>query len=131
QMVLDRKPKPARELPGAFGLSLAGTGIGGVSALVAIGGGSLTVPFLAWCNVRLQTAIGTSAAVGIPIALAGAIGYIINGWSINGLPEYTLGFVYWPAVLAIAAASFITAPLGSALAHCLPVSILKKLFALL
>lgn len=131
QMVLDRKPKPSRQLPGPVGLSLVGTGIGGVSALVAIGGGSLTVPFLAWCNVRLQTAIGTSAAVGIPIALAGATGYIVNGWSVSGLPAYTLGFVYWPAVVAIAAASFITAPLGSALAHRLPVPTLKKMFALL
>jgi uncharacterized membrane protein YfcA len=131
QMVLDRKPTPSRQLPGPVGLSLVGTGIGGVSALVAIGGGSLTVPFLAWCNVRLQSAIGTSAAVGIPIALAGATGYIVNGWSVSGLPAFTLGFVYWPAVVAIAAASFITAPLGSALAHRLPVPTLKKMFALL
>jgi uncharacterized membrane protein YfcA len=131
QMVLDRKPKPARLLPGPVGLSIAGTFIGSISALVAIGGGSLTVPFLTWCNTRLQTAIGTSAALGLPIAFAGAVGYVVNGWSAEGLPEYTIGFIYWPAVLAIAGVSFFMAPLGSKLAHRLPVSWLKKLFAVL
>lgn len=131
QMALDRKPKPTRQLPKMMGLSLAGVGIGSISALVAIGGGSLTVPFLVWCNVRLQTAIGTSAAIGIPVALAGALGYLVNGWGRAELPEFTLGFIYWPAVVAIASVSFFTAPLGSKLAHRLPVSLLKKLFALL
>lgn len=131
QMILNRKPDPARELPGLTGLSLVGGGIGGVSALVAIGGGTLTVPFLVWCNVRLQTAIGTSAAVGLPIALAGSLGYLLNGWGIASLPAFTLGFVYWPAVLAMAAASFLSAPVGARLAHSLPVATLKKLFAAL
>ena len=67
---LNLKPKAARELPGAFGVVGVGCIIGAVSALVAIGGGSLTVPFLAWCNVRVQHGIGTSAAVGLPIALS-------------------------------------------------------------
>ena len=129
QMILNRKPNPSRQLPGWLGLSAVGAGIGGVSALVAIGGGTMTVPFLNWCNVRLQTAIGTSAAVGLPIALAGATGYVLNGWAIQGLPENTLGFVYWPAVLAMAAASLLSAPWGAKLAHRLPVSTLKKLFA--
>ena len=131
QMILNRKPDPARELPGLAGLSSVGGGIGGVSALVAIGGGTMTVPFLVWCNVRLQTAIGTSAAVGLPIALAGSMGYILNGWGIASLPAYTVGFVYWPAVLMMAVASFLSAPLGAKLAHSLPVATLKKLFAAL
>ena len=131
QMILNRKPSPSRQLPGWIGLSAVGTGIGGISALVAIGGGTMTVPFLSWCNVRLQTAIGTSAAVGLPIALAGATGYVINGWASQGLPAHTLGFVYWPAVLAMAAASLLSAPVGAKLAHRLPVPTLKKLFAAL
>lgn len=131
QMVLDRKPKPSRQIPGALALSGVGSGIGGVSALVAIGGGTLTVPFLTWCNVTLPVAIGTSAAVGLPIAFSGAVGYVVNGWSIVDLPKYTFGFVYWPAVIAMAAASFFTAPLGAALAHRLPITLLKKCFALL
>jgi len=131
QMVLDRKPQPSRQLPGSIGLSAAGSGIGVISALVAIGGGSLTVPFLAWCNVTLPVAIGTSAAVGLPIAVAGAAGYLLNGWHVQNLPAYTLGYIYWPAVVAMASASFFTAPLGARLAHGLPVSVLKKLFAVL
>lgn len=131
QLLLDRKPKPARALPGAAGLSLVGLVIGGISALVAIGGGTLTVPFLTWCNLRIQTAIGTSAAVGLPIAFAGAVGYLINGLGQDNLPDHTLGFIYWPAVVSMAAMSLFTAPLGVKLAHRLPIAWLKKLFALL
>lgn len=131
QMILDRKPAPSRQLPGLPVLSSVGAGIGGISALVAIGGGTMTVPFLTWCNVRLQTAIGTSAAVGLPIAFAGASGYLLNGWNISGLPDHTLGFIYWPAVLAMAAASLFSASAGAKLAHKLPVGTLKKLFAAL
>jgi len=131
QMVVDRKPKPSRQLPSSVALSATGSGIGMVSALVAIGGGSLTVPFLSWCNVALPVAIGTSAAVGLPIAFSGALGYLINGWQISGLPHYTLGYIYWPAVVTMATASFFTAPLGARLAHNLPVAVLKKLFAAL
>ena len=131
QMILNRKPSASRQLPGAIGLASVGAGIGSISALVAIGGGTMTVPFLTWCNVRLQTAIGTSAAVGLPIALAGATGYLINGWSTPDLPANTLGFIYWPAVLAMAAASLFSAPMGAKLAHKLPVATLKKLFAAL
>lgn len=131
QMIVNRKPVPSRQLPGTGGLVLAGSGIGGLSALVAIGGGSLTVPFLSWCNVRLPVAIGTSAAVGLPIAVAGALGYMLNGWGTDGLPAHTLGFVYWPAALSIVCFSALTAPLGARLAHRLPVTWLKRLFALM
>jgi len=129
RMFLDIKPKPNRELPGIFGLSAAGTGIGGVSALVAIGGGSLTVPFLTWCNVKIQNAIGTSSAVGFPISVAGTLGYITGGLTVNSLPDYSVGFIYLPAVIAITVVSVFTAPLGAKLAHKLPVVMLKKLFA--
>jgi uncharacterized membrane protein YfcA len=131
QMVIDRKAKPSRQLPGTLALTGVGSGIGGISALVAIGGGTLTVPFLTWCNVALPVAIGTSAAVGLPIAFSGAVGYLINGWSIENLPAHSLGFIYWPAVIAMATASFFTAPLGAKLAHSLPLALLKKLFAIL
>jgi uncharacterized membrane protein YfcA len=87
QMILNLKPKASRELPGSGGVVAVGTGIGAVSALVAIGGGSLTVPFLTWCNVRVQKAIGTSAAVGFPIAVGGSLGYVFNGWGHPGLPQ--------------------------------------------
>ncbi|MDO3387842.1 sulfite exporter TauE/SafE family protein [Gilvimarinus sp. SDUM040013] len=129
-MIWGRTPRPDRMLPHPAGLIGVGAGIGGVSSLVAIGGGSLTVPFLLWCNQSAQRAIGTSAALGIPIAFAGALGYIVNGWHVSTeLP--TLGFVVWPAVLVMASVSFMTAPLGAKLAHTLPVRRLKRIFALI
>ncbi len=131
QMVLNIKPKPYRQLPGSVALSLVGVGIGGVSALVAIGGGSLTVPFMTWCNVKLPNAIGTSAAIGLPIAVAGTLGYLVSGWDIAGMPLYSVGFIYLPAVASIACVSVVTAPLGARLAHKLPVATLKKLFAVM
>ena len=117
QMLLDIKPKPTRQLPGLAGFSLVGGGIGVISSLVGIGGGSMSVPFLAWCNVKMHNAIGTSAAIGFPIALSGAVGYLLNGLSIRDLPAYSAGFIYLPALIGIAAASFCTAPLGARLAH--------------
>lgn len=131
QMFLNKKPKPSRKLTGNTGLFLAGNGIGGISALVSIGGGSLTVPFLTWQNIELKKAIGTSAAVGLPIALAGTFGYIINGWGSQYQISYTFGFVYLPGVILISLVSFFTAPIGVQLAHKLPVLILKKIFAVL
>ena len=108
-----------------------GNGIGVVSSLVGIGGGSLSVPFMVWCNLTVHDAIGTSAAIGFPIAIAGAVGYIVNGLHASGLPAYSLGYVYLPALAGIVAASVLTAPLGVRLAHSLPVDKLKRVFALL
>jgi len=131
QMLADLKPKPTRGLPGPLGMFGVGNGIGAVSALVGIGGGSLSVPFMVWCNLTVHDAIGTSAAIGFPIAIAGTVGYIVNGLNVAGLPAYCLGYVYLPALAGIVAASVFTAPLGVRLAHSLPVGKLKRIFALL
>ena len=130
QMLLNIKPKPQRQLPGLPAMSGVGGLIGVVSSLVGIGGGSMSVPFLVWCNVAIHRAIGTSAAIGFPIALAGTVGYVVNGISVP-LPPHSLGFVYLPALAGIASASIATAPLGAKLAHSLPIDTLKKIFALL
>jgi uncharacterized membrane protein YfcA len=130
QMLLNIRPHPHRQLPGRAAMFAVGGLIGGVSSLVGIGGGSMSVPFLIWCNTALRIAIGTSAAIGFPIALAGAAGYVVNGLAVS-LPPHTLGFVYLPALLGVSAASVVTAPLGAKLAHNLPISGLKKIFALL
>jgi uncharacterized protein len=129
QMVLNVKPKPTRDLPGPLGMATVGAGIGLISALVAIGGGSLSVPFMTWCNVKMREAVGTSAAIGLPISLAGALGYLINGWGANGLPLNSVGYVYVPALVAISAVSTLTAPLGAKFAHRLPVPTLKRIFS--
>jgi uncharacterized membrane protein YfcA len=110
----------------------AGSIIGMVSSFVAIGGGLLTVPFLSICNVRLQHAIGTSAAVGFPIAVAGAIGYIVNGMAQSQpLPDYSLGYVHLPAVGWVALASMLTAPLGAKATHIIRTTTLKAIFVVL
>ena len=129
QMLLNIKPKPHRELPGALGMSAVGVGIGGISALVAIGGGTMSVPFMTWCNVKAQHAIGTSAAIGLPIALAGTAGYLVNGWGHSGLPAASFGFVYLPALVPVVLVSMAVAPFGARLAHRLPVATLKRVFA--
>lgn len=129
QMILNVKPKPSRQLPGAAGQLGAGGVIGFVSALVAIGGGSLSVPYMTWCNVKVHQAIGTSAAIGLPIALAGTLGYLIAGYGATGLPEGSFGFIYLPALAGTVAASMLVAPFGAKLAHRLPVATLKKIFA--
>lgn len=129
QLLLDIRPKPHRQMPGAAGMFGVGNVIGGVSSLVGIGGGSLSVPFLIWCNLPMHHAVGTSAAIGFPIAVAGAAGYLVNGLMAEGLPSGAVGFIYLPALIGIALASICTAPLGARLAHSLPVPRLKKVFA--
>jgi uncharacterized membrane protein YfcA len=110
---------------------LAGGVIGAVSSWVGIGGGTLSVPFMLWHNVTLHRAIATSAAIGFPIALAGAAGYVLGGWEMQGLPAGSLGFVYLPALTGIVIGSVLTAPLGARTAHRIPVRPLKRIFALL
>jgi len=131
QMFVEVKPKAARQLPGRPGLFAAGAAIGAVSSVLAAGGAFMTIPFLAWCNMPLKRAIGTAAAVGFPIALAGSAGYVVQGLRTTGLPEGTLGYVYVPALALIVAASMPMAPLGARLAHRLPVRRLRVVFSLM
>lgn len=128
QMFLDARPRPHRQMPGMAGMFGSGSVIGGISSLVGIGGGSMSVPFMLWCNIPLHTAIGTSAAIGLPIAMAGTLGYGLNGSAIAALPPGSLGFIYLPALAGICITSVLTAPLGARLAHALPVPRLKKGF---
>ncbi len=129
QMWWNFKPTPHRQLPGIIGMFGAGGMIGAVSSWVGIGGGTLSVPFQLWCNVPLHRAIGTSAAIGLPIAAAGTIGYALNG-PVDVIPD-TLGYVHLTALTGIALGSVVTAPLGARSAHALPVGKLKRIFALL
>jgi uncharacterized membrane protein YfcA len=131
QILLDFRPQAARQLPGAAGMTLTGTLTGCLCSLVSIGGGAIMVPFQVWCNVPLRNAIGTSAAIGFPVAIGGTIGYVLTGSGIPALPAYTLGFVYLPALFWIALASVIAAPLGAKATHHMKIGMLRKLFALL
>jgi uncharacterized membrane protein YfcA len=131
QMLLDRKPAPSRELPGTVGLIGVGGGIGLVSSMVGAGGGFLSVPFMTWCNVGVRNAVATSAALGLPIAIAGTVGFVIAGLRQDGMPPHTIGYIYWPALLAIVAGSVVVAPAGARMAHRWPVARLKRAFACL
>jgi len=131
QMFVDRKPKPYRQLPGTSGMFCAGSLIGVVSSFVGIGGGAVSVPFMVWCNVTMHRAIGTSAAIGFFIAAAGTAGYVYSGVHASNLPDFSIGYIYLPALVALVCASMLTAPLGARLAHRLPVEQLKLVFAIL
>ena len=127
----DAKPKPTRSLPGPAGLAAVGSLFGMASSWVGIGGGSLSVPFMLYCNVPVRTAVGTSAGLAWPIAVAGAVGYLYSGWNVAGLPEGTLGFWYLPAVAVLSVATMLFAPLGVKAAHKLPPEKLKLAFGVL
>ncbi|MDP3672535.1 MAG: sulfite exporter TauE/SafE family protein [Telluria sp.] len=129
QMLLNKKPGGGRELPGAPGMFAAGGVVGVVSGLLGAGGGFISIPFMSWCNIKIHNAVATSAALGFPIALAGTLSNIYFGWGEPGLPPYSLGFIYLPALLVIAAASVTMAPLGARVAHRMPVRKLQRIFA--
>jgi uncharacterized membrane protein YfcA len=129
QMFLDKKPAPSRQVPGTAGLLGAGSVIGFLSGLVGAGGGFVSVPFMAWCNVAIHNAVATSAALGFPIALANVIGYVISGQGLQNLPSHSFGYLWLPALGVIAICSVFTAPIGARAAHKLPVKQLKRVFA--
>jgi uncharacterized membrane protein YfcA len=129
QMLLDRKPKATRTLPGTAGQVAAGTTIGFLSGLVGAGGGFVSVPFMTWCNVAIHQAVATSAALGFPIALANAVGYAISGQGVADLPPGSFGYIFVPALVVIASFSVLMAPLGVRAAHALPVKSLRRVFA--
>lgn len=122
-------PESGERLPGTPGLTMAGGVIGAVSSLFGIGGGSLTVPFLSWCRLPMQNAVAVSAACGLPIAVAGSVGFIVSGWGHPGLPGGALGYIYLPAALAIVVTSFPMARVGAGLSHRLPSATLRRIFA--
>jgi uncharacterized membrane protein YfcA len=129
QILLDIKPKPSRQLPGRAGTFLVGIIIGIIFSLVGGGGAILSVPFMLYCNIKTHDAIGTSAAIGFPIAISGAAGYILTGLAQENLPPLSLGFIYLPALLGLMVTSVFTAPFGAKLTHRMPVERLKKVFA--
>ena len=131
QMIVNGKPTPGRALPQAPAMFGVGAVIGTVAGLVGAGGGFLSVPFMTWCNVKMHNAVATSAALGFPIALAGTLSNVYFGWSEPGLPQYSLGYIYVPALLVIAVASVAMAPVGARAAHRMPVLKLKRIFAII
>jgi len=130
QMLLELRPAGGAE-PGPLAYAAAGVVIGVFSSLVGIGGGTLSTPFLLWCRRSIHAAVASSAAIGLPIALSGSVGFVLAGLDHADLPDGSIGFVAWPAVLLVGAVSVLLAPLGATLAHRVPQRPLKRFFACL
>ncbi len=130
QIGLQLKPRAIGQLASGWRLTSIAAVIGMISSLIGIGGGSLTVPYLLWAQQPMRRAVATSAACGVPIGLAGALGFMLVGWGAADLPMNSLGYVVWPAALIIAASSTVAAQLGAYLTHTLPVVVIKRVFAL-
>jgi uncharacterized protein len=131
QMLRDRKPAPSRQMPGPAGQTAVGGAIGLVSGLLGAGGAFMSVPFMTWCNVPIRQAVGTSAALGFPIALASVTGYVVSGWRLPAALPGAFGWLYLPAVLVMSVASVLLAPVGARVAHRSDTARLKRIFALL
>jgi len=129
QMAIDRKPKASRSLPPPALTGGVGLAIGTLAALVGAGGAFMTVPFMTWCNVRIHEAVGTSAALGFPIALAGTLGYMWAGRGLAQTPPGSIGYIFLPGLVIIALASMTLAPLGARIAHGMEIRPLKRIFA--
>jgi len=129
QMFLNRKPRPSRTLPGPLATFGVGNLIGLLSALVGAGGAFVSVPFMTWCNIRIHDAVGTSSALGFPIAVAGTAGYVYAGLGLPEMPAGSIGYLYLPGLAVISVASMAMAPLGARTAHRMDIQPLKKVFA--
>jgi uncharacterized membrane protein YfcA len=131
RMVRAAKPLARRTLPGKAKLIGLGAVIGGVSSVLGAGGGFISIPYLARHNVPIHHAVGTSAALGLPIAVAGATGFVLAGLRHTDLPRWSAGYVYLPAMAVIVVASVLVAPFGASLAHRWPAVKLRRAFATL
>lgn len=129
RMLLIEVGAPTSQLPGRVGLGGTGALIGWVSALFGIGGGNLLVVWLVKRGLVMQKAVATASACGFSIAIVGATSNAVLGWDNASLPQYSLGYIYLPALLGIVATSFIAASYGAKVAHKLSPRMLKRLFA--
>jgi uncharacterized membrane protein YfcA len=130
-MAFGRPPPPEGRRVGPLIWFPVGVVVGTISALVGIGGGVMTVSWLTWQGTPIHRAVGTGAACTLPVALAGAAGFMLTGADVPDLPSGSVGYVYFPAAIGISLASALTAPLGARLAHALPVKQLRRAFAIL
>ena len=131
QMLINRKPKPSRQMPGTLGATAAGGAIGLLSGLVGAGGAFVSVPFMTWCNVTMTHAVATSAALGFPIALSNTLGYVVAGWNLPPALPGSMGYLMLPARAVFAAARVLLAPRGARVAHSIDLTKLKRVFAVL
>ncbi|NBI42620.1 TSUP family transporter [[Haemophilus] felis] len=131
KMALSLKPKEVAKTLTTKASLVGGVLIGLASSAAGIGGGGFIVPFLNSRGIEMKKAIGSSAFCGMFLGLSGMLSFMVGGWHVENMPDYSLGYVYFPAVLGITAASFFTSKLGATTTTKLPVPVLKRYFALL
>lgn len=119
----------AADVPGPPWSTLAGAGIGTLSALMGIGGATISVPYMTFCRVPMRQAVGTASALGLVIAIPAVVGFVLIGHGVTSLPPFSLGLVSLPALGMIAPAGMLAAPWGVRAAHCMPVAALRRIFA--
>ena len=123
------KWKFGEEMPKQPVPTMAGVGVGVISALTGIGGATLNVPFMSMYGVKTHRAVGSASAMGVVISIPGVIGYIYNGWGVQDVPPFSLGYVNYLAWICVIPASIMVAPLGAKVAHKVSVKRLKIIFA--
>lgn len=130
-MAFPLKLKSDRTLPSNGKIFFFAILIAIIASLMGIGGGVLLVPFLCFYGLQMRNAVGLSSVMGFFIALFGSLGYIVAGWNAQGLPEWTLGYVYLPALLGIVVSSVLMAPLGVKATSIWPTTVIKRIFSVL
>ncbi len=118
-------------IPGGAAPAIGGSAIGGISSLMGIGGGTFTVPLMTMCGMPIHRAIGTASGLGLAISIPASIGFVISGWSVDGRPPLSLGYVNLVGFFVVAMVSYFAVPLGVHLSHKLDPSKLRRVFGLL
>jgi len=119
----------AKQLPSPLLCQPIAAIIGGISAMMGIGGGTMSVPVLNLFGVPIHRSVGTAAGFGLIIAVPGTLGFIVGGWEQPALPEFSIGYVNWLGLALIVPTTVLTVPLGARLAHSLSVVGLRRAFA--
>lgn len=127
--MLLNKPRPQATFSlGPFGMRSSGVVIGSLSSLLGIGGGTLSVPMLNACGVKIHQAVAIASAAGVVIAVTGTLGFIISGLDLQMPPPGSFGYIYLPALLGIVIISALTAPLGVKWVHKSRPQLVRQIF---